>query len=385
MGATPRPRHALSEAVATLLPTPAETQLLAGCVDRGPGGRRALEAWFARHADPIAELAGGPIKWLMPLVWRACGHHRLDPRGALATVLKTAALREEMRSRSYRAIRGSLLRGLAAAGIRPIVLKGAALGELVYPDASLRHAHDVELLVRDADWPRLDAALAPLGFAGAASPADSPRVELAHVSGLPLVLHRRLFRIPFHNVQPDDVWQRAETATLDGVEACVLSPADALVYGCGEGLHSAGRASYRWIVDAWFLLDRRRDVNWDAVARITDTRQMALPLAVSLSYLADQLDAPVPGETRDRLAAAAARDRSIGPELALHAARAGAGGLARLLARTRTIGGRAAIFRHRLLPSIVFLWWSTQPRSSWLRTIHGRAFRVARYVARRVS
>jgi hypothetical protein len=173
------------------------------------------------------------------------------------TVLKTAALREELRIRSYRAIRRRVLQALAAANLHPIVLKGAALSELVYPHAALRHTHDVELLIPTSEWDQLDPALAPLGFSGAASSPGASRRELTHVSGLPLVLHRRLFRIAFYNAPQDNVWMRTEPATLDGIAVQVLSPADMLVHACGDALHSLSLGSCRWIVDAWFLLDRR--------------------------------------------------------------------------------------------------------------------------------
>lgn len=381
-GTTP-PRHPLSEAVETLLPGRSETQFLKGALDPSNAGRSALDAWLSQQRDPIAALTRAPIKWLLPLIFRACCHHGLNAPSALVTVLKTATLREELRTRSYRAIRRSVLQALAAAGMQPIVLKGAALGGLVYPDESLRHTHDLELLVRSSDWDRLAAALAPLGFAVASIPS-AVRIELTHASGLPLVLHRHLFRIPFYNAARDDVWMRTETAKLDGVAARVLSPADMLVHACGDALHSASWGSHHWITDTWFLLDRRPDLDWDVVARSASARQLTLPLAVSLNYLADQLGAAVPRAMCDRLSAVAAQDGSVGPELALHAARAFAGGLRQLMGRTPTIRGRATILRHLLLPSIAFLSWATQPRSPRRRAIHAQVFRVARYVARRI-
>jgi hypothetical protein len=385
MNGTGPARHALSEAAATLLPGPAETLLLKGCLDRSEAGRHALDAWLAQQSDPVAALTRVPIKWLLPLVFHACVHHHVTPAGSLVTVLKTAALREELRIRSYRAIRRRVLHALAAANLHPIVLKGAALSELVYPHAALRHTHDVELLIPTSEWDQLDPALAPLGFSGAASSPGASRRELTHVSGLPLVLHRRLFRIAFYNAPQDNVWMRTEPATLDGIAVQVLSPADMLVHACGDALHSLSLGSCRWIVDAWFLLDRRPRLDWDAVARIASARHMALPLALSLNYLRQDLGAPVPETACARLTAMAAQDRSVGPELALHAARVAAGGLCQLMARTRTIRGRAAILRHLLLPSVGVLSWATQPRSPRLRAMHAQIFRVARYVGRRVS
>jgi len=386
MNGTETPRHALSEAVATLLPGPAETLLLKGCLDRSEAGRRALDAWLSQQADPTAALTRAPIRWLLPLVFHACVHHHVTPVSSLATVLKTAALREELRIRSYRAIRRRVLQALAAASLHPIVLKGAALSELVYPNAALRHTHDVELLIPTSEWGQVDTALAPLGFSGVASRPGASRRELTHASGLPLVLHRRLFRIAFYNAPQDDVWMRAEAATLDGMTVQVLSPADMLVHACGDALHSLSLGSCRWIVDAWFLLDRRRPhLDWDAVARIASARRIALPLALSLNYLREDLGAPVPATACARLTALAAQDRSVGPELALHAARVAAGGLWQLMGRTRTLRGRAAVLRRLLLPSVGVLSWATQPRSPRLRAMHTQVFRAARYVGRRVS
>jgi hypothetical protein len=151
MNRTEPPRHALSEAVATVLSGPVDTLLLKGCLDRGEAGRRALDTWLSQQPDPITALTRAPIRWLLPLVLHACIHYRLSPTSAVMTVLKTAALREELRTRSYRAIRRRVLQALAAANLHPIVLKGAALGDLVYPDPVLRHTHDIELLIPTSD------------------------------------------------------------------------------------------------------------------------------------------------------------------------------------------------------------------------------------------
>jgi hypothetical protein len=198
----------------------------------------------------------------------------------------------------------------------------------------------------------LDTALASVGFGRTASTPGVGRVEFTHTSGLPLVLHRRLFRIPFYNTPQADVWFRTETVTLDGIAAQALSPADMLVHACGHALHSLSLGSWRWIVDAWFLLDRRPDLDWDAVAGITAARPMTLPLALSLSYLVEKLDAPVPETVCARLTRLAAQDRSVGPELALHAARVVAGGLWQLMGRIPTTRGRGAALRHLLLPTV---------------------------------
>jgi hypothetical protein len=380
----PSRAHPLREAVATILPDASHTLLIRGCVDRSGAGRRALDGWLAAQADAVGAFRE-PIKWMLPLVLRACTEHRIAPPARLATVLKTAALRSELRTRSFRAIRADVLRALTSAGADAIVLKGAALSELVYPDASLRHAHDVELLIEPGSWDRAGRALARLPFTGLDALEDAPRAELTHASGLPVVLYRRLFQIPFYNVPVDDVWTRTEPASLCGAAARVLSPADAIVHLCGRALHCAGIRSFRWIVDAWYVLDRRRDIDWDVLLRVACARNLAMPLALAVDYLACELDAPVPRAVRERLSAIAAADRAVGPLVALHAARKAAGGAVRLVTRTPTMRGRAAVLRGWALPSIDVLEWATRPRSRWMIVMHAQAFRIARYGIRRVS
>src|SRR5262249_35556323 len=57
-----------------------------------------------------------------------------------------------------------LLAGLAGLGIRPILMKGAALAYTVYPEPALRPHADIDLLVAPADRERCTAGLAALGY-----------------------------------------------------------------------------------------------------------------------------------------------------------------------------------------------------------------------------
>jgi len=375
--------HPLDEALDSMLPSAGETRLLRGCLDEEQSGRRALSLWLEGQPDPIAALTSPSLKWLLPLVQRACARHGVCVPAAAATVLKAAALRAQLRAPSYQAIRGRILRALADARVPAMALKGTALGDLVYPDPSLRHTHDLELWIPAEHWNRAAEALAPLRLSGLAAIAHAARAELVHPSGLPVVLQRHLFPIPFYNAASDAPWSRAEAVELAGEPARVLAPADMLMHVCGRAVHSPSRDSYRWIVDAWYLLHRRPDLDWDVFLETAASRRLTLPLSRTLHYLMGALDAPVPVHVLDRLAAGAAKDRSIGVEAALYGARVAAGGLRPLLRRARSARSRVAIVRHTLLPSATFLAWMTRPRSPLLRTTHGQLFRAVRYFARR--
>jgi hypothetical protein len=121
------------------------------------------------------------------LGWCLQGNERIpsDVRQCLETLLELNGRRNEL-----------LLEGLEAAidslndeGITPMLLKGAAaLVEGLYPHPGMRIASDLDLLVREVDLDRADAALERAGFAAQAS---DPSFD-AHPHHLPLRAHTQL-------------------------------------------------------------------------------------------------------------------------------------------------------------------------------------------------
>ena len=63
--------------------------------------------------------------------------------------------------------------------------------------------------------------------------------------------------------------------------------------------------SLRWVCDSWFLIDRRPHLDWDVLVDCARRHRLALPLSVTLGYLAEVLKAPIPEMVLDRLNAAA--------------------------------------------------------------------------------
>jgi hypothetical protein len=59
---------------------------------------------------------------------------------------------------------GDVLRAFASAGIRALVLKGAALANLIYPELGLRPMCDIDVLVTQSEVLRAQQVLADLGF-----------------------------------------------------------------------------------------------------------------------------------------------------------------------------------------------------------------------------
>lgn len=378
--------HPLCGALSVVLPDAGQTLLVRACVAPDRAGREALESWLALQDGSMREFTGQSTRWLLPLLLEAVQTHSVEADPALLTILKTAALREELRTRTFRAICKGVLAALVEAGCRAIALKGTALGESVYARPMLRHSHDIEILVPEAGLIDVGASLAPLGFSASSRRAvTADAVELTHDSGLPLVLRRALFEVPFYNALVAAACARAESIEFMDTRMQVLSPADALLHACGHAFHSPARGSQRWIVDAWYLIDKRRDLDWEVLLRTAAEAHLRLPLATLLGYLARELAAPIPPDVLARAAASAAAAAPVDGELALLGARStGPGGFRTLLRRERSMAGRVRILRWMLAPSRAYLSWVAQQPDPWLLPAQ-YVMRPARYLSRRVS
>lgn len=343
--------------VSTMLPNPEQGRLLRAALWPPEAARKALLDWQDRGPRPAARLArdhsGG--KLLAPLI---CANLREAHVGGLSerllTYLRTALVREELRSEAYRQILGDLLRALAQGGPPVILLGGAALAETVYPRPELRHSHGILLMTREETEARTASILTSTGFQVAPRVAGPPGDPLAavHSSGLPL----RLVHTPptFGHYRPsgEDLWSRAKERIVQGSPVKVLSPADQLFQVCVRTVTGERRGTLLWACDVWHLLAAESELDWTRVTGRAASSGASLPLWVLLDYLSDELEAAVPGSVLDRLATDAERPDRLAVEVALTGAAWRPG--PKLLPMLRAAGTwreRLLVVRWRMLPS----------------------------------
>lgn len=346
----------LAGALGASLPNEDQTRLLRAALWPLPRARPELLAWQAEQDRPTAAIARpiGGGRLLAPLIARTLMPDPAGVDGRLLTYLRTAVVREELRTAEYRRIATTVLAALAHAEVPFLALKGAALGETVYPDPHLRHSRDIDVLVRRRDFERAARAVATAGFApdGTGGPPNGLLGHQVHETGLPLVLHTGLFFFPRWNVPLDDVWARSEERALLGVPARVLGPSDQLLHVCAHAMTGVHRNGLLWACDAWLVAARRRDLDWDALLERGERMRAGLALHVTLEWLARALEAPVPSPVLERLAALARAEDRFGRELLLWGAWAGPDlRLSRFLTRATGWRERAFLLRWRFLPS----------------------------------
>jgi hypothetical protein len=358
----------LSDTLSLLLPTPGQTLLLRACLLSSEAGRQAGEAWLQQKQELGDILKEEGIKGLFPLLFSAFQRNGVAVDTAFLTILRTASLREELRAKTYRRICREVLSTFATAGIPLIILKGAVLADTVYANPALRHSHDIDILLAEPDPSHAIRLLSSLRFIPLRPPVDPERQDLqfVHESGLPLVLHRQPFCLPLYNATTADLWTRSQRQIIADIPASILSPPDQLLHVCGHATSCTSRESFRWVCDAWLLITRYPNLDWDTLLDSAQRSHLALLLSVTLRYLADELQAPIPSAFLDRLYLAASRASTIEREIALWGARAGTRGRFKtLLHLSDDWRSRLFVLKWIFLPSPTYLYSMQQFRPSW--------------------
>jgi hypothetical protein len=201
-------------------------------------------------------------------------------------------------------VMADLLRSLQQAGIRTLVLKGAALTVLHYQDHGLRPMVDFDVLVPTTQATEAVGLLTELGWRQSLGPLEA--FNEAYYS----MVHGRAFQNPLggnldlhwhvladccYPGADDDFWAGAVPLTIADVSSLALNPTDQLLHTCMHGRNRSRVPSVRWIADALVVLrSTHAEVDWDRLVAQAERRRLILGLSEMLGYLHDTWHAPVP-------------------------------------------------------------------------------------------
>ncbi len=265
----------LPAALSPECPPPLEGLLL-GNDDRAGSSDEEDERW--RSAFPRAHAQGvAPLLWASLERWKLLGV--LARRAAPFAAAHAATLRQNV---VYLAELSRIAGVLAARGIVPILLKGAAFLDDLYPHPALRPMADLDLLIPFADVPGARQALEALGYRGLRPGLADALLETNHEIELArrfpdgtrmyVELHWRLLPkmslVAGPAVEPDALWTRTRPCRDTGIAARVLAPEDAFLF---SALHLQRHAYSRavWFVDLALLM-RKHDLDWQLMVREAD-------------------------------------------------------------------------------------------------------------------
>lgn len=239
-------------------------------------------------------------------------------------VLPTHVLQSTARSYRFTALRNLLmlhalttcLEKLAAEQIPVIVLKGAALAEVIYENIGLRPMSDVDLLVRPADVDPVRKLLEGLGYTRDRAETH-PGALTEHENELSFSLkgqinanmdvHWSLFDSPYYqdHINMQWFWETAELAQIAKTTVLMLGPEAQVIHLCGHlGLHHQAEGLLWWQDIVEVIVFYRERIDWDVLLARTREFGLVLPVRTVLQRLADEWHAPIPDHVLGALEAA---------------------------------------------------------------------------------
>jgi hypothetical protein len=234
---------------------------------------------------------------------------------------KLAALRREAVLASFRVVRALQQAGktLADNDLRWLVVKGPVLSEVVYARRGVRTYHDLDVLVRPADFKRALEALEGAGFRLLDPNWKFHRrwvaseLRVASSGGADVDLHwhllfareiRRSFRMPIA-----DLVDRAREVSVHNMPVLTLDTADTLLHLAVHACRECGDRLY-WLKDIeQSIVNEKPDWN-DVVTRAHEWRVHIL-VGTMLARTRTVLNAPVPDEVIRALLPRAWRSATI--------------------------------------------------------------------------
>ncbi|XAY03991.1 hypothetical protein DSM112329_00817 [Paraconexibacter sp. AEG42_29] len=283
------------------LPTPAQLDLLRAALLPAPAAARAWARWGERGLR-----LGTTDRASRRLLGQLHHNHRAAGVGP-EDVARLRASGHRTFAHNTTVLRASLpaVQLLEQAGMPVVLLKGAAVLALT-GGIGRRPITDVDVLVPEHEGRRAIDLLLQAGWRSHSE--GPPRADsschgwnFVDGDGGSLDLHWWCYRTAGSDA---GVIRDARSAQLLGTPVTVPSPADLLLTTVVNGFGPLQAAPVRWIADSVVLLGLEADaVDWDTLVARARERDVTLPAAEGLEYLATRFGAPVPPATLTALRA----------------------------------------------------------------------------------
>ena len=269
-------------------------------------------------SERLKQLLEQPIDWQLVLnrSWwhriRPLMHRHLQsqppgvvPAAVLEAFAKQARELEERNERLMRMLRH--VTGLFEQSSLPmLVFKGPTLAADAYGDLNLRECGDLDMLIREQDFPRVKEMLCADGFDCIWDQVDSERKRQLFAcefqrDGVELDVHWALAP-KWHNyeVDFDRLWQSGDPLEEEGRFVKKLRPEDSLEVLCMHGSrHWWDRL--RWICDIAELVNRGGITDWTRLESQSAEARWHRSVWLGLWLANDLLDANLPPEIEKKL------------------------------------------------------------------------------------
>jgi hypothetical protein len=237
---------------------------------------------------------------LAPLLYRHLRAAGVSLPPATGHELRGLVLRHRHANRVRGQILAEILAAYRAAGIKALLLKGAALAHLIYPQPELRPMRDIDLLVKPGDAARAQAILGQLNFV---APQNYPAAKETHHHLASATRQVEGFSVSVevhHNVFMEEsrlslAWADLTAPPLeltlpDGTPARTLGGEDMLWHLCHHVASISQPFRLIWVVDVTAFAEQFVDaVDWARVRRQYPRVLEILSLFHAVMPLSDRL------------------------------------------------------------------------------------------------
>jgi hypothetical protein len=283
-------------------PGPTEQLLLRAALLDDPEATAAWREWLAGDRLESAHVSE---RRLLPPVYRNL--MRLEADGPEMGRLRGIHRHDWYRNQLLFDAASRLITVLEEAGIRTMVLKGAALAVLHYRDAGSRTMGDVDVLVPQGEAARAIEVAAAAGW-GPDPAAPAGLLGTFHAwtysngEGGLVDLHWRAFA--YSRADESDLWDNTVPLELSGVPTRAMGPADELVHVLVHGLEWNPVSPIRWIPDAVSVIrSQDGDIDWQRFSSLVTRHGFSASAAELLAYLRANFTGQVPAAVVERLRA----------------------------------------------------------------------------------
>lgn len=210
-----------------------------------------------------------------------------------------------------------MLQAFVEAGLKVVLLKGAARIALNQSEQKSRAAYDLDLLLPDGDFETAVEMLTAQDWqSGRGESGLGVKARLSSVRARnfkkgrfgDIDVHRCSYQYVYANEALDtQLLTEAQPANYYGLPVFVPSAEERLIMAMGHGAWD-GHTHSDWLVDTAGIIERET-IDWDKLYKIAVGRRLSGPVAIALSFLAQEMKLPVPVDILQRFGANRKRAR----------------------------------------------------------------------------
>lgn len=347
----------ISNLIAALMPDQNKTDFLKLCLNEF-SFQQYQELNYTDLLKRIKDERNG-FKRLLALLYFNLKRNGIEIESNYSAYLKTAYVREELRSSTFENILKRTIQLLLNEKSEFILLNGASLAEPIYENWDIRHCHDIDILIKDNCLEEASSILINNGLkleSNFQNKGIRKRI-LKNNSGLAVTLHNRLFNHSFYNYDIDSFWGRAAIKKIASYQIKVLSDTDVLFHILGKAFTNYF-FSLQWIVDSVFLI-RKADIDWNLFYENTRKSRLCIGILTMLKYLRKEFNLIIPDTLFTNLSTAVNESKVLEQEAAIFNATNGMkNGFIRLIRGAKNWKEKLFIIRSGILPSRALLEWN---------------------------